>query len=401
MYIKNPYARTLLRGDRIVLCNTKNGAFVRTSAKYYELLEECTKLEEQKIVAKDKKVEETLKYLFSELCKIDFYIPEKKFDKAFQMSMQIVYLSITDRCNLKCKHCIASAVDSRGEDPLDTEEWKNIIKQLVKAKPEEITFTGGEPLLRKDFIELLKFTKGCCGDTKLILSTNGILINDKNIKDITENVDTIAISLDGYDDESCAKVRGEGVYSKVIEAIKRIQANGYHKISLSMLESAYTEGHDAEFYTLCDELQVKPLFRRFSPTGRGEEHCDELMPNLENEEPLHADKLRCVLCHPGRKELDITAYGKVYPCAPLAGEKELCMGDLKENSLEEILNPQKAECLIEHLRPWKMEVCKDCDVNLFCHNCINYIIGIKQDTQRFKKFCNKTKAELEKIIWED
>lgn len=401
MYIKNPYAGTLLRKNRIVLCNTKNGAFVRTAAKYYELLEECLKQEGQKIVAVDEKVKGTLQYLFDELCKTEFYIAEEKFDEAYQVPMQIVYLSITNRCNLKCKHCVASAIDPKGEDPLNTEEWKKIIKQIVKLQPEQITFTGGEPMLRKDFIELLKYTKRCCGESKIVLSTNGIFVTDKNIKDIIENVDTIAISLDGYDEVSCAQIRGEGVYSKVIEAVKKIRANGYHKISLSMLESAYTEGHDAEFYSLCEELQVKPILRRFSPTGRGEQNRDELMPSPNVEEPVQENELRCVLCHPGRKELDIAADGRVYPCAPLAGVEELCMGDLKEKSLDEIMDPQKAESLVEHLRPWKMDVCKDCDVNLFCHNCINYILGIKQDTKRFERICNNTKAELEKIIWED
>lgn len=400
MYIKNPYARILLRGDRIVLCNTKTGAFVRTAARYYAQLETCMQTKDQTVRATSKD-QDTLKYLFSELCKIEFYIPEERYDEVFRMPVQVVYLSLTNRCNLKCKHCVASAADPKGEDPLSTEDWKAIIIQVLKLRPEQLALTGGEPLLRKDFLELLRFAKENCKDTKIVLSTNGLLISDKNVKDIIDKVDTIAISLDGYDETSCEKIRGKGVYRKVIDVISLIKANGYSKISLSMLESAYTEGHDAEFYALCKTLGVEPITRRFSPTGRGKLNRDELMPTTEDEQPIQPEKLRCMLCHPGRKELDIAADGTVYPCAPLSEKKELCMGNLREKSLSEIMEPCRAEALVEGFRPWNMNVCKDCDVNLFCHSCMNYMIGIRQDTQHFERICSQTKAELEKIVWED
>ena len=73
------------------------------------------------------------------------------------------------------------------------------------------------------------------------------------------------------------------LYRKVIDSIKRIQETGYNKISLSMLESSYTEDHISEFYKLCDVLKVKPVVRIFSPTGRGKNNRDELLPNQKRE----------------------------------------------------------------------------------------------------------------------
>jgi len=397
VYIKNPYARILIRKDKIVLCNTKTGAFVRTRQTYYKDLERY--LEGEKPLASC--MEEKLEYLFSELCKIEYYISKEKYNEVFHIPMQVVYLSVTNRCNLKCKHCIASAVDVNHADTLDTEEWKRIIDQVAKLRPDQITITGGEPLVRPDFTELIRYAGKIFGKDKVILSTNSLLINESNIEDIISNVSAISISLDGYDERSCAAVRGRGVFQKVINSVNFIKANEYSNIFLSMLESAYTQEHADEFFSLCKKLGAKPILRRFSPTGRGEKYCDELMPGNEQEEPLQSENLTCMLCRPGRKELNISADGKVYPCAPLSVMKKLCMGDLKENSLDKILNPMKAENMVEHLRPWRVEVCKNCDVNLFCHNCIDYIMAIKRNSEQFKKMCNKTKAELEKIIWED
>ncbi|MBE5064042.1 radical SAM protein [Lachnospiraceae bacterium DSM 108991] len=398
MYVKNPYARTLKREDQIVLCNTKTGAFVRTKIKYAEILDHCMSTESQSIMCDNTELLKTLKYLFTELCKIEYYIQQDKYNEVYHMKMDIVYLSITNRCNLKCKHCVAASYGTVGEDPMNTAEWKKIIDQLAAVNPGQITFSGGEPLLRKDALELMRYAKE---RTKcpVVLSTNGLLINHDNVKELVKISDTIAISLDGYDEASCEKIRGAGVYRKVIDSIKRIQETGYTKISLSMLESSYTEDHISEFYELCDKLKVKPIVRIFSPTGRGKDNRDELLPNQqhENEEELAC---YCKLCWPGRRELDIAADGNVFPCAPLAGIPELCMGNIRDLSLAEIIDPRKADLLIDYLRPWNMDECSKCDVNLFCHSCINYILGIKQDESHYKKICRKRKKQLEKLVWE-
>lgn len=397
MFVKNPYARTLKRENQIVLCNTKTGAFVRTKTKYAEILDSCMSTELQNITHNDSKILNTLKYLFGELCKIEYYIPKDKYEEVYYVKMDSVYLSITNRCNLKCKHCVAASYGAVGNDPMNTDEWKKIINQLVAINPSQITFTGGEPLLRKDALELMQYAKK---ETKcpIILSTNGLLINDRNVKELTRVVDTIAISLDGYDEKSCEKIRGFGVYPKVIDNIKRIQETGYNKISLSMLESSYTEDHISEFYKLCDELKVKPIVRIFSPTGRGKDNREELLPNQQHEEEEMT--CYCKLCWPGRRELNISADGNVFPCVPLAGIPELCMGNIRDLSLAKIIDPRKADLLVDYLRPWNMDECSKCDVNLFCHNCINYIIGITQDKSHYKEICKKRKKQLEKLVWE-
>lgn len=398
MYIKNPYARTLKRQDQIVLCNTKTGAFVRTKIKYAEILDHCMSTKSQNIMCGNSELLKTLNYLFSELCKIEYYIQQDRYNEVYHMKMNVVYLSITNRCNLKCKHCVASSYGTLGEDPMDTSEWKKIIDQLAEVNPGQITFSGGEPLLRKDALELMRYVKERT-KCSVVLSTNGLLINNENVKELVKIADTIAISLDGYDETSCEKIRGVGVYRKVIDSIKRIQDTGYTKISLSMLESSYTEDHIMEFYELCDKLKVKPIVRIFSPTGRGKDNWDELLPNQQRENEEEST-CYCKLCWPGRRELDIAADGNVYPCAPLAGIPELCMGNIRDSSLAEIIDPRKANLLVDYLRPWNMDECGKCDVNLFCHRCINYILGIRQDESHYKEICRKRKKQLEKLVWE-
>lgn len=399
MHMKSPNAKVLVREERVVLCNTRNGGFVKTSEAYFQYLEKY--LEENNgdftIEEEDTVVKKNAYKLFQELCRIHFYISEEQMKNEITYPYQIVYLSLTNRCNLRCKHCVASACIEE-VDHMNTEDWKKVIDQVVVLNPEQINLTGGEPLIRPDFCEILEYLRANYKGA-ITLSTNALLLNERLMEIIKKNVDGVSVSLDGFDSYSCTKVRGEGIYDRVIAGIKKLKEAGMEKVSVSMLETKYTYGHDQDFYKLCEELDVKPLIRRFAPSGRGEENQRELLPPMEYIEKLEKQHLRCALCQPGKKELNISENGDVYPCAPLSNLENLFMGNLLETPITEIIeNPAWKEEL-EKLRPWRMEKCKDCDVNLFCHSCINFTLGMQSDEEIFQKFCEKQKGHLEKLLW--
>lgn len=399
MYVKSLNAKVLVREEKVALCNIKNGSFVKTSRSYFEYLEKLLEDNNGEFVVnkKDSIVKRNAYKLFQELCRICFYIPKEQLKQDNEFLYQIVYLSLTDRCNLKCKHCVASACIDK-TDHMDTEDWKNVITQVVTLNPEQINLTGGEPLIRPDFCEILKYLRINYKGT-ITLSTNALLLDDKLTEMIKENVDGVSISLDGFDDYSCAKVRGDGVYDRVITGVRKLKKAGVENVSVSMLRTKYTYGHDNEFYKLCEELDVKPLIRRFAPSGRGEENQEELLPPMEYINKLEKQQLRCVLCQPGKKELNISENGDVYPCSPLSSMKTLLMGNLLEVPITEIIEKPGWKQELEKLRPWKLEKCKDCDVNLFCHSCINFIHGMQSDKEVFKRYCEQQKKHLEKILW--
>lgn len=90
---------------------------------------------------------------------------------------QIVYLSLTNRCNLRCKHCVASACIEE-VDHMNTEDWKKVIVQVLVLNPEQINLTGGEPLIRPDFCEILEYLRANYKGA-ITLSTNALLLNDR------------------------------------------------------------------------------------------------------------------------------------------------------------------------------------------------------------------------------
>ena len=95
--------------------------------------------------------------LYSRLCSIGI-IEDNDNKQTFKN--KIASIEMTHRCNLKCIHCCidADGIISENED-LSTEEMKCIFDKLIIWNPNYIMLSGGEPMLRKDFIELLLYLK--------------------------------------------------------------------------------------------------------------------------------------------------------------------------------------------------------------------------------------------------
>ena len=148
-------------------------------------------------------------------------------------SFDCIHFMLTKRCNLKCIHCSSSCSPSE-EDSLSLEDIKLILKNISTLSPSNIVFTGGEPLLRNDLEQIVEATKKLMPDTNLILATNGTLISENNMH-LLKLFNKIDISIDGVNEESCSKVRGIGVFDKVIKNIKFLQDNEFYNIYLSMV----------------------------------------------------------------------------------------------------------------------------------------------------------------------
>lgn len=107
----------------------------------------------------------------------------------------------------------------RRSRPHEYGKLEKAINQVLILNPKEINLTGGEPLIRSDFCEILEYLRGNYKGA-ITLSTNALLLNDRLMEIIKKNVDGVSVSLDGFDSYSCTKVRGEGIYDRVIAGIK-------------------------------------------------------------------------------------------------------------------------------------------------------------------------------------
>lgn len=181
----------------------------------------------------------------------------------------LVVWDITYACNLRCKHCYANAGTALGNE-LTTDEAKKVIDKLDRASVPIIAFSGGEPLVRKDILELSKYAneKGIY----VAIATNGTLISKEKAKEMKEaNVKFVQISLDGASAEMHDNFRGiNGVYEKTIQGVKNCVEEGFF-VNIAATATKYNYKEIPKIIDLCEKLNVNWfMLYNFVPTGRGE-----------------------------------------------------------------------------------------------------------------------------------
>jgi radical SAM protein with 4Fe4S-binding SPASM domain len=119
-----------------------------------------------------------------------------------------IIIEVTDKCNAKCEYCfndLEYKLNGRNQrKEMNAKEIKQIIAKIKDFGVNYIRFSGGEPLLRKDIFQLMRYAKSL--KMKVWLNTNGTLVNEKNSKIILKYASNILMPLNGYDEESDSRV---------------------------------------------------------------------------------------------------------------------------------------------------------------------------------------------------
>jgi radical SAM protein with 4Fe4S-binding SPASM domain len=176
---------------------------------------------------------------------------------------------MTTACNLHCIHCHASG-GKPALDELSTEEAKCMLNQLAEIKEfRMMAFTGGEPLLRNDFFELLGYSQAL-GFTNTI-ATNATLVDDSVAKRLRRcGVAIAAVSLDGFDSKTHDMVRGSsGSFQAALDGIRALRRAGI-LLHINVTAMEYNMSQMEQLMTLVDELGTGILLMyQLVPVGRG------------------------------------------------------------------------------------------------------------------------------------
>ena len=193
--------------------------------------------------------------------------------------------NFTYQCNLRCKHCYENAGGPKRPE-LSTEEAKQVLDILSKIACiglPALSFSGGEPLARKDFFELAAYAKKRIGYVSI--ASNGTLITNDNAKRIKDaGIDYAEISIDGATPQVHDEFRGipgaferamEGVKNCIEEGIDTCIATTIHRDNLSELN---------KLIELSKQLGVRFMHFNYIPTGRAKAYVEL---DLTPDERLH------------------------------------------------------------------------------------------------------------------
>lgn len=280
----------------------------------------------------------------------------------FGRNINYLRVSLTDRCNLRCKYCMpAEGIPKLDhENILSFEEVKKIVKAAVTIGINKIRYTGGEPLVLKGIDSLIYETSLIQGIKDISITTNGMLLYDAAEDLKKAGLNRVNISLDTLKADKFSDITRGGDLNKVVQAIHKCISLGYSPVKINtVILKGINDDEIEDFINLTRELPVHVRFIELMPMGEalnlykeGTITCDEIIRKFSNLSPLINEKsstselyklpnakgvvgfirpISCKFCEYCNR-IRLTATGNIKPC--LHSEKEY---NIKESLQDEEL----------------------------------------------------------------
>lgn len=149
---------------------------------------------------------------------------------------QITYarISVTDLCNMRCKYCMPEGVEKKPHDAiLSIEELCQISDTLADLGVEKQRITGGEPLVRRGVMQLLRHIGANEKVKKLAITTNGQLLGDMAAELKEAGVNAVNISIDTLDEDKFKELTKGGDLSLTLRGVKAAASRGFESVKLN------------------------------------------------------------------------------------------------------------------------------------------------------------------------
>lgn len=335
-----------------------------------------------------------------------------------------VVWNVTQACNLTCRHCYQDAAHKPLADELTTEEKLAVIDQLADQLVPFVAFAGGEPLVCKDFWEVLEHCKKRGIHTTV--ATNGTLLTPANCERLKEcGVKYVEVSLDSLDPAQHDLFRGfKGAWERTVQGIRNSVARGM-RTGMATCFTRETVGGADKMVEFAIELGCKTFaFFNFIPVGRGRAMMHEDLTPSQREillrmlqRVLSEGRINVISTAPqfsrsciaygpqegifatghagggrGRKTMVLARYiggcgaGRCYCCIQPDGSVTPCVylpapivGSLRHQTLPEIWENPLFDTLSD--REDRGDHCGVCDYRIYCGGCRARAWGYHGDLQ--------------------
>jgi len=278
-----------------------------------------------------------------------------------------LFLEVTLRCNARCEHCGSSCGDKIQTDEISADELKKALKDIADkydASQILLNVTGGEPLVRKDLFDIMRYATSL--GFRWGMTSNGMLINDDIINKMIEtNMETISISLDGLKETHESFRRVPNSFDRIIANVKKLQQVPSIKIVQITTVANKKNLHELEdVYNLMKELNVISWrVINVDPIGRAKNNNDILLDKDDykylfnfikekREENLMNVEYGCshylgvdlekelrdtyFICTAGLYVASILSNGDIFICPDVLRRKEFIQGNIKTDNFVDV-----------------------------------------------------------------
>ncbi|RXQ95542.1 GTP 3',8-cyclase MoaA [Ancylomarina salipaludis] len=220
----------------------------------------------------------------------------------YNRNISYLRISVTDRCNLRCTYCMPEeGIDLIAhEEMLSFEQIINFVEEAVKTGITKIRLTGGEPLVRKGIIDLVRLIANVQGVEDLALTTNGILLEKYAEALAQAGLKRVNISLDTLNPAKYREITRCGDINDVFKGIDAAKKAGLTPIKINCVRMP--DSSETELITLKEFCQSNGLDLRFIRQMDLESGDFSIVEGGEGG--------NCKICN----RIRLTANGKVKPC---------------------------------------------------------------------------------------
>jgi radical SAM protein with 4Fe4S-binding SPASM domain len=315
--------------------------------------------------------------LMSSIERHAFYAGAKREELDIATANRAIHIYLTNRCNLHCAQCYMAAGGGDTTGELSADEWRRVLAQFTSLnQSSSVSFSGGEPLLRPDLLDLA----GRAHDDGhyVTLFTNGTLIREEMTARLAGVCNCVQLSLDGATTAVHDAIRGPGAFAATVRAIEGLRNRGVRlRIALTVMpeNSADLAANLVGLLMKLGGTELDVVLNNALPEGRA--RSGHFCPEPANMQAAVSGILRQLWAAgwpgaaPRRRRaprhncgygggLILAADGDVFPC-PILGQS---VGNVRKSGLAELadrLTRVYEETTVEH-----MEECGACDLRLIC-----------------------------------
>lgn len=283
-----------------------------------------------------------------------------------------VQFELTEKCNFRCYYCYAENLRKQGD--LELHQIKKILDQLHNEGVIFLEFTGGEIMIRPDFIDIIEYAR----EKEFIISlyTNGSYLNNEILNVLKKaKIRFVALSLLSPVEEKCDKLTNhKGSFKKILRATELLKANDVNFMVSCVLTSENIDDYK-KFEALNDKynlniqygFDVGPTFEGYSKVDKyslkrhkAESIDDFLVSRIEQYSKINLKKR----CGAGQSKFAITSEGDILPCLKYRS----VIGNILKDSFKKIWDSERIlEIVNNDLK--RDEECFKCKKKEFCFYC--------------------------------
>ncbi|MCL2894989.1 GTP 3',8-cyclase MoaA [Brenneria tiliae] len=183
---------------------------------------------------------------------------------AFARKFYYLRLSVTDVCNFRCTYCLPNGYKPDGANPhrfLSLDEIRRVSRAFAESGTEKVRITGGEPSLRRDFVDIIAAIRENPAIRTLAVTTNGYRLARDVARWREAGLTALNVSVDSLDARQFHAITGQDKFRQVMDGIDAAFACGFAKVKVNTV--LMRDVNDGSLQTFLEWIRARPIQLRF------------------------------------------------------------------------------------------------------------------------------------------